>query len=268
MKKAQPAAAEQPPQVRTPNTQSRRQRLVQHLTLVLAIAFGLLGFGLIAYPSYVHYQQDRLSAQLAKAFASGDGTIEIGADDWAVPGEESDTLSGTPADGRDLDDLTFSGTSAAAELESTEPPEKITIFAIARLSIPKIDLNMPIAEGATDASLRVAIGHYSPSVMFGENGQSILLGHRMYTYGRFFNRLDELLIDDSLQIETQTEIQSWQVTQTEIVLPEELGRIFNRTYSEPHLLLVTCTPVRVADHRLLVTLKLQSREPIVKTTSP
>lgn len=268
MKKAQLHSIEELPQVRTPHAVSRRQRLVQRLTLALAIVFGLVGLGLIVYPSFVHYQQDRLSAQLAKAFESGNGTIEIGADDWAVPGEESDTLSGTPAGGRDPDDPAFSGAAATDTPESTQPPEKITILAIARLSIPKIDLKMPIAEGATDASLRVAIGHYSPSVMFGENGQSILLGHRMYTYGRFFNRLDELAIDDQLQIETQTETQTWQVTQTEVVLPEELGPIFNRTYSEPHLLLVTCTPVRVADHRLLVTLKLVSREPIVKTTSP
>ncbi len=207
---------------------------------------------------YVHYQQDRLAKELVYAFDSGDGTIEIGVEDWAVPGEDSDTLNGSPSQEQNFE--------SEAPVPA-EPKEKIKIFAIAKIIIPKIDLKMPIAEGATDASLRVAIGHYTPSVPFGENGQSVLLGHRMYTYGRFFNRLDELAVEDQVLIETQTERQIWQVIQVEVILPEELDAAFSRTYSEPYLLLVTCTPVKVADHRLLVTLKLNSREPLSADTA-
>ena len=238
-----------------PAKNRHKLRLPQAALLSIAIVLGLSGLTLLLYPIYVHDQQDRLSAQLEKAFDQGSGTIEIGADAWTISKEETDTLSGTPAVSQESQPV-----PAQTAADQAADSDKVTVVAIAKIIIPKINLKMPIAEGATDTSLRVAIGHYTPSVMFGENGLSILLGHRMYTYGRFFNRLDELAVDDQLQIETQTERQTWQVIETSVVWPEDLGSVFGRTYDAPHLLLVTCTPVRVADHRLLVTLKLVARE--------
>lgn len=247
------------------NLKLSTSRLISSIGLFAALLLAVSGITVIAYPYFVHWQQDRLSAKLVQSFDEGHGVIEIGSNEWTVSGEELDTLESVVQVSESLPLTTGQPEATTAALPTPTPtpvPEEVKVYAIAKIIIPKIDLKMPIAEGATNVTLRVAIGHYSPSVKFGEVGQSILLGHRMYTYGRFFNRLDELAVDDEIQIETSTERQTYKVTQTEIVLPSDLGPIFGRTYEEPCLMLVTCTPVRVATHRLLVTCKLVSREPL------
>lgn len=148
--------------------------------------------------------------------------------------------------------------TVTAETTATKPvPPPVKIDVLATISIPKINLAMPVSVGATEASLKVAIGHYTPSVLPGEIGQSILFGHRMYTYGRHFNRLNELAKNDEVVMDTATKHLVYEVTEVTIVLPEELDAIVARPFAEPYLTLITCDPVRVASHRLIVTCRLK-----------
>jgi sortase A len=229
---------------------------------IAVIVIAVIGIYLIVKPMYVHWQQDRLSKQLQEAFEEGEGTITFNADDWVVPGEEIETFGDD--NGYNFDETEDLGETEQSETEPFEPePEVITVKAIGRMKIDKINVDMPIAEGSTKYNLRVAIGHYSYSTPVGEPGLSIYLGHRMYDYGRHFNRLGEVVTGDKVVIENKSQRLTYEVDRISIIEPRELPEYFNEpTEGDSRILLVTCHPVRVASHRLLVHGKLISTENI------
>lgn len=222
---------------------------------ILVIIIAVVGIYLIVKPMYVHWQQDRLSARLQENFDEGEGTITFQADQWVVPGEDLEYFEDN--DGYDIP-------PAESDIAEPEPePEVITVKAIGKIKIDKIGVDMPVAEGSTKYNLRVAIGHYSYSASPGEPGLSIYLGHRMYDYGRHFNRLGEVASGDIVVIETKEARFTYEVDRISIIDPQELPAYFNeQTDGENRLLLVTCHPVRVASHRLLVHGKLINTEPL------
>ncbi|MDD4461583.1 MAG: class D sortase [Eubacteriales bacterium] len=252
----------------------KRQRTVWTTLLdVLIIAIFLTGIYLVAKPAFVHWQQDRLTKQLDEMWQEGDGTIVIDEDAWQVEGEELEYVQlednppvTQPPPSDNLPSLrpTRTPTAPAPTTAPTGSTDgKITIKAIGQIEIDRIDLKMPIAERSTAPHLRVAIGHYSPSPAFGENGLTVLLGHRMYTYGRHFNRLGEVKTGDPIIISDKTTRYTYQVDQIDIVEPAEMLRRLTQLQGDsPRLMLVTCHPVRVASHRMLVYAELIETEPI------
>src|SRR5690606_5992635 len=100
------------------------------------------------------------------------------------------------------------------------------------------------------------------SAMPGEPGNTIILGHRMYTYGRHFNRLNEVTAGDRVIITTKTRKLTYRVDRQATILPSQLREALSEYTAEKKLILVTCTPVRVASHRLLVYATLESDTPV------
>jgi sortase A len=70
------------------------------------------------------------------------------------------------------------------------------------ISISKIDLKVIIKEGTDMKTLRRAVGHFEGTPMPWENGNFAIAGHRQYTYGEFFNRVDEIETGDLIEIQT------------------------------------------------------------------
>jgi len=259
------------------NTPERQKRQpLFHLLNILIVLLIIGGLYLILYPYYVHWRQDSLTKDLQDAFNQGDGTILIDPDALAVAGEDVDygdlseggeTTGSTAAGSETSSETTVnSGTQASSEPTPTVTPKplpaKIVVKAIGQIKIPVINLNMPIAEGATIYNLRVAISRYSNGAGIGQPGQCVLFGHRMYTYGRHFNRLDEVKAGDQIILEDKANRYTYEVDLIETILPEELISHLNDQFEESRILLVTCTPIRVASHRLLVKGKLVSTEPL------
>ena len=84
----------------------------------------------------------------------------------------------------------------------------------------------------------------------GETTHAILFGHRGIPSAKLFTDLDQLEVGDTFQITVLDRVLVYEVTQTEVVLPEEL----NGLAAEPEgsVTLVTCTPYGVNSHRLLI----------------
>ena len=127
---------------------------------------------------------------------------------------------------------------------------------LAVLTIPSIDLEVAVREGIGSYSLKYSVGHYPLSAMPGEADNCVILGHRNYTYGEFFNRLDELNAGDTIIIERSGVVYTYVVTEKFIVEPSDTY-VLNPA-GEATLTLITCTPIRVATHRLIVRCTLQS----------
>lgn len=281
--------------VTNPKQRNRPRRISKPVSILLNLLIaGLIVTGLfvILQPYYLHWQQDRKTAELMKSLKEGNGTIVLSQDDLMVPGEEEEfidqveswdeptesgsesttaitgiTGNGTqPTDTASTTAGTTAGTTAAPGGSTIKPtpkptPKPVVIKAIGQIIIDKIGLTMPIADRAESTQLRVAIGLLGGSSMPGTPGNTILLGHRMYTYGRHFNRLDEVVAGDTVVIITKDRKLTYRVDRQEVILPAALRPTLSVVTTEKQLILVTCTPVKIASHRLLVYAKQISDTP-------
>jgi len=138
-------------------------------------------------------------------------------------------------------------------LESISIDKEKVIIGI--ITIPKIDVKAAIGEGVDADTLKYAVGHFTGTSLPEEKGNFCIAGHRSYTYGEFFNRLDELEIGDEIIVQTTTAQYKYNVYEKKVVEPNEIS-VLNNTNSST-ITLVTCTPIRVATHRLIVKGKLK-----------
>ena len=120
---------------------------------------------------------------------------------------------------------------------------------VARLQIPRINLDEIVLEGVGDDELNAGPGHLPGSVLPGKTGNAIISAHR----DRHFHRLDELQLGDTIRTETGHSSGIWVITGRRIV-GRETPALF--TANEPVLTLTTCWPVRYfgsAPDRLILT---------------
>jgi sortase A len=125
------------------------------------------------------------------------------------------------------------------------------------ISIPKIDVNVALSEGIDTDVLKYAVGHFTETPMPGEQGNACFAGHRSYTYNQYFNRLDELDVGDIITVTAKGGEFEYEVYESKVVEPEEISVLDNTKGAE--ITLVTCTPIRVATHRLIVKGKMVTK---------
>lgn len=132
---------------------------------------------------------------------------------------------------------------------ATQTPNGLEVIGI--VSIPKIDIDLMFVEGVTKQALKFAVGHMPGTGMPGEVGNCAIAGHRSYTFGEYFNRLDEVEVGDEIQITMGKETYTYKVYESFLVEPTEVwvtGPIENKKI----VTLITCHPVVKATHRLIV----------------
>jgi sortase A len=134
------------------------------------------------------------------------------------------------------------------------PPSLDVKGAIGIMKIPVIDLKVAIGDGVDMSTLKYAVGHFKETPYPGEKGNCAIAGHRSYTYSQYFNRLDEVKIGDKITITTTKGEFTYVVYKTYVVEPSEVS-VLNNT-KDAELTLITCTPVRIATHRLIIKAKL------------
>ncbi|WP_257350448.1 class D sortase [Pseudalkalibacillus decolorationis] len=128
---------------------------------------------------------------------------------------------------------------------------------IGKIEIPQIDLRMPIVEGATLENMKNAAGHLEGTGQIGEQGNAAVAAHRSYTYGKDFNRLDEIVVGDEINITTREGTYRYVVFNTTIVLPEDTS-ILKSKQDKSVLTLITCEPMKDPTHRLIVQASLEN----------
>ena len=121
------------------------------------------------------------------------------------------------------------------------------------LEIEKIKLKLPIYHGVSEEALESGVGHLEGTSLpvGGETTHAILFGHRGLPSAKLFTDLDQLEAGDTFQITVLDRVLVYEVTQTEVVLPEELNDLTVES-GKDQVTLVTCTPYGVNSHRLLI----------------
>jgi sortase A len=132
---------------------------------------------------------------------------------------------------------------------------------LAYIIIPKINIELPIYEGANEQTLSLGIGHLSNTSLpvGGNNTHCVLVGHTGLSSAVMFDDIDKLEISDKFYIKVLDKTLEYEVTKVDIVLPDETENLVIQENSDL-VTLVTCTPKYVNTHRLLVTGKRVEEE--------
>lgn len=125
--------------------------------------------------------------------------------------------------------------------------------ALGYITIPKIDLYLPIYEGTGADVLTHGVGHL-PQTSYplgGESTHSALSGHRGMAEAELFTNLDKLEIGDKFYLHVLDEVLAYRVDQILTVEPDQVEAL-EIVEGEDLCTLVTCTPIGINSHRLLV----------------
>ncbi len=122
---------------------------------------------------------------------------------------------------------------------------------VARLVIPKIDLDEIVIEGVDSDALNAGPGHLPGSVLPGFRGNAIVSAHR----DRHFSHFDVLTVGDTVLTDSRAGRMKWVIVSQRIV-DKDRPALF--ATSDTTLTLTTCWPIRFlgpAPQRLIVTAK-------------
>ncbi len=136
--------------------------------------------------------------------------------------------------------------------EDNEPKDKnYRPNMIGTIEISKIGVDIPILNGATKEDLKWGAGHLKGTAPLGSEGNTALAGHRSYTFGKIFNRLNEVERGDEIIIRTKDDSFHYKVYDIKVVEPTDFS-VLDPKGDRKILTLITCDPIFIASHRLIV----------------
>lgn len=126
--------------------------------------------------------------------------------------------------------------------------------AMGQITIPAIDVNLPIYHGTDEETLDKGVGHlYGTSLPVGGEGtHSSLTAHTGMVNATLFNNLDQVVVGDVFYVRTVGQDLKYEVRDIDVVLPHETESL-EAAPGQDLITLITCTPYGINSHRLLVT---------------
>ena len=121
------------------------------------------------------------------------------------------------------------------------------------LTVPKINQELPIYHGTSDAVLSTSAGHFQGTSLpvGGENTHSVVSAHRGLPSAVLFTHLDRMEIGDVFYFTILDRTITYEVDQIHIVDPDDTSLIKIEA-GKDYCTLLTCTPYGINTHRLLV----------------
>lgn len=210
----------------------------------LAVLLVLLGLGTMLYPKgmqiYSSYKQEKLFQEWEQQQQVGNSELE----------ESYKTLE--KAFSKDNDSQSHSETSVQQKSDENQQQGMI-----GTIEIKKIDLKLPILEGADLKNLEIAAGHLEGTAPLGQVGNSAIAAHRSRAFGKMFNRLNEIQVGDEIKVQDKQNHYTYQVYDILIVNPDNLS-VLESQGSHKILTLITCDPIDTGTHRLIIHAKLET----------
>ena len=232
----------------------KKSHRVSNLILVLIL---LIGIGIVAYPSFSEYWNSMHQSRAIMGYVERvaemsneeynailDAAVEFNRElperpnQWAMDDEYLDNYESQ---------LNFDGTGN-----------------MGFISIPKIDVNLPIYHGTSDAVLQTSIGHITGTSLpvgstFPEDdykhpdyaSHCVLSGHRGLPSAKLFSDLDAMEVGDVFYLTNLDQTQTYMVDKITVIVPEDSSEL-TIVHGKDYCTLMTCTPYGINTHRLLV----------------
>lgn len=220
--------------------------LKKNLSTVILLFIGLVGAGLIAYPSFSNWWN---SFHQSRAVASYMETVT----NLSTEEYENMILRAEEYNAR----ITESGIRwNMTEEEEKEYNSELNISEsgiMGYVDIPKVNIKLPIYHGTDEAILQVAVGHLSGTSLpvGGKGTHCVISGHRGLPSARLFTDIDKLIEGDTFTMTVLNRTVTYEVDQIRIVEPTDLSDL-QIDKNKDYCTLVTCTPYGINTHRLLV----------------
>ncbi len=143
--------------------------------------------------------------------------------------------------------------SADSGQPSSGQPVLSSEYMLTKVSIPKINLDAIVVEGASRKQLAIGPGHITTTALPGQSGNAVITGHR----DTFFRHIFELDKGDEILVRRNGQTFHYEVTGKKIVHPEDVS-VLDPT-PDAQLTLITCYPIYYigpAPKRLVIFSKL------------
>lgn len=206
----------------------------------------IAGLSLLLYPSVANYVNDRNSTRLIGNYATAvSGLSEA----------EYDRLYQQAVD-YNASLLERRNSFTLTDQQKVNYDELLNVSddgIMGYVSIPSIDVTLPIYHGTDDVSLQVAVGHidWSSLPVGGESSHCLISGHRGLPSAKLFTDLDRLSEGDIFMLRVLNEVLTYEVDQILIVVPSDTTAL-QIEKGKDYCTLITCTPYGINSHRLLV----------------
>ena len=237
--------------------QKKKSHRLSNFILVLIL---LVGMGIVAYPSFSEYWNNLHQSRAIMGYAQRVAELT---------NEEYEAIWSAALNyNRQLLDLPNRWLIEKDEELSAEYAEQLNADGTGNMgfiSIPKINVELPIYHGTSDEVLQTSIGHITgTSLPAGsthsdeENyekpdyaSHSVLSGHRGLPSARLFSDLDAMEVGDIFYLTILDQTLTYEVDKITVIEPEDLTEM-EILPGRDLCTLMTCTPYGINTHRLLV----------------
>ncbi|WP_312883307.1 class D sortase [Paenibacillus germinis] len=228
----------------------------------LSLLIIVLGIIIFLYPTlndhYESYQQNKILKQWQENLQDMDQTgsdIEEETDAGLVVPSSSPVAEALPTSSQP--------SSQPSPLAVKTTPRPVTLpqkNIEGVLTIDKIDLKLPILTDATVNNLKISVASIAKTGKVGAVGNYAIAGHRNLTYGKNFNRLDEVTEGDFIEVNTGSKTYIYKVVDKQYVLPEDVW-VLKGNGKDREITLITCHPMENPTHRIAIKgIMVQSKE--------
>ena len=124
---------------------------------------------------------------------------------------------------------------------------------IGHVEIPRIDQDLPIYAGTSEDVLQKGVGHLEGTSLpvGGNSTHSVLTAHTGLPEATLFTHLTELEIGDKFYIHNIEGVMAYQVDQIKVIEPSNFSDL-EVVPGHDYVTLLTCTPIMINTHRLIV----------------
>lgn len=210
-----------------------------NFVVAISVVVGIMALSLILYPTISNIVNTSYAEENIKTYNSNVETLSEYEIDSYLQGAKryNDSLAG---------------------IGSAPDYEEVLNFGngiMGTISIPKIHLNLPIYHGNAESELQKGAIHNMNSSLplGGESTHAVISAHTALPGKVYFDNLSELENGDDFSITILNKTITYEVTDINIVKPEEIDDYLGIEKSKDLVTLVTCYPYAVNSHRLLVT---------------
>lgn len=153
---------------------------------------------------------------------------------------------------KDVDD--YNDSKSTNEYDVSMFPDNI----IGTISIPSIDVNLSLYDTMDDKHLEAGVCHVKNSALptSKKGTHSAFISHSGLTTKTLFTNLNKLRENDVFYIDFLGKRYTYKVIGRDVVNPDEIMKYISCDENNAYCTLITCTPVGLNTHRLLVHAKL------------
>lgn len=219
---------------------------MKKIRVIFCVIIFITGLGIASYPFISNMVAQRHASQVVKDYETN------------VEEMDEEKIDAMKEAAKKYNEQLSNVVSVDDENENNEQGESYVDLlnigeSLGYITIPKIDVNLPIYNGTSQDVLSKGVGHMEQSSypLGGESTHCVLTGHRGLPSAVLFTDLDKLEIGDEFYLHVLDEILAYKVDQIKVVEPNESGDL-EIIDGKDYCTLVTCTPYAINSHRLLV----------------